>query len=107
MSHFRWDHDKQDFVEYDPHQERSDRCSRPWGPIIVRDTAAYKSPLGDGVVEGRAARREHLKRNNCREVDPSEWKVEYRNPKFAAKVGKPLTEGGPVKRKQITDINLD
>lgn len=107
MSHFRWDRELRDFVPYDPHAERAARCSQPWGPMIVRDTAAYKSPLGDGkVIEGRAARREHLKQSGCREVDPSEWKVQYRNPKFAKKMGKPLTEGGPVKRKQITDIDL-
>lgn len=101
MSHFRWSADKQDFVSYDPHAERAARCSQPWGPMIVGDIKAYKSPLGDGVIDGRSARREHLKKHNCREVDPSEHKVQYRNPKFAAKYGKPLTEGGPVMRKKI------
>lgn len=43
-------------------------------PMIVSDLPAYRSPLGTGVIEGRAARREELKRNHCREVDPSEWK---------------------------------
>jgi hypothetical protein len=106
MSHYRWDNETQDFVSYDPHEERARRCSQPWGPMIVRDTPSYKSPLGDGkVIDGRAARREHLKQNNCREVDPGEHKVQYRNPKFAAKYGKPLTEGGPVKRKEF-DIDL-
>ncbi len=42
------------------------------GPYIQSDLPAYKSPLGTGVIEGRAARREDLKRGNCREVDPSE-----------------------------------
>lgn len=55
-----------------------------------RDLPAYKSPLGDGlVIEGRAARREHLKRNGCRECDPSEFKVEYQNERFARKHGLP------------------
>lgn len=42
-------------------------------PYVVSDIPAYKSPLGDGYIEGRAARREHFKRTNTREVDPSEW----------------------------------
>jgi hypothetical protein len=46
-------------------------------PFVRSDIPAYKSPLGTGVIDGRAARREDLKRNNCREVDPSEHKVEY------------------------------
>lgn len=43
-------------------------------PYVIGDLPAYKSPLGDGIIEGRAARREHFKRTNTREVDPSEWK---------------------------------
>lgn len=41
-------------------------------PYVVSDIPAYQSPMGDGVIEGRAARREHFKRTNTREVDPSE-----------------------------------
>lgn len=43
-------------------------------PMVVSDLPAYASPLGDGVIEGRAARREHFKRTNTREVDPGEWR---------------------------------
>lgn len=43
-------------------------------PYVISDIPAYKSPLGDGVIDGRYARREHFKRTNTREVDPSEWK---------------------------------
>lgn len=78
------------FIEYDPkfiskrHTE-----ARHW----ITDLPGYFSPLGDGKwVEGRTARREHLKRNNCREVDPSEWKPGYRNANFAKKRGLKLTE---------------
>lgn len=42
-------------------------------PLIVSDLPAYMSPLGTGVIDGRAARREDMKRGNCREVDPQEW----------------------------------
>lgn len=61
--------------------------------MIVRDLPAYKSPLGDGWIEGRAARREHFKRTNTREVDPGEWRGGYRNPHFANKRGLKLAEG--------------
>jgi hypothetical protein len=109
VTHYRWDSVLRDFVEYDPHEERSARCSRPWGPMIVRDTPAYKSPLGDGkVIDGRAARREHLKANGCREVEPGEFPVEYWNPKFAAKHGKKVTPRSESKlRKREIDINID
>jgi hypothetical protein len=43
-------------------------------PFVVGDLPAYASPLGDGIIDGRAARREHFKRTNTREVDPGEWK---------------------------------
>lgn len=46
-------------------------------PRVISDTPAYMSPLGTGLIDGRAARREDLKRGDCREVDPSEHKVEY------------------------------
>jgi hypothetical protein len=49
------------------------------GFSIWSDLRAYRSPLGTGWVDGRAARREDLKRHNCREVDPSEWKPTYSN----------------------------
>jgi hypothetical protein len=63
------------------------------GPFIQSDLPAYKSPLGTGVIDGRAARREDLKRGNCREVDPSEHKVEgYYTERFARATGKPLIE---------------
>jgi len=63
-------------------------------PQVLPDLPAYVSPLGDGVIEGRAARREHLKRNGCREVDPSEHKPSYLNREFAAKHGKAWDEAG-------------
>lgn len=40
---------------------------------VMSDLPGYRSPLGTGWIEGRAARREDLKRGNCREVDPGEW----------------------------------
>lgn len=62
------------------------------GPYIVRDTPAYMSPVTRKMIDGRAARREDLKRSGCREVDPSEFKPVYRNARFAKKNG--LQVGG-------------
>lgn len=47
------------------------------GIFVVSDTPEYVSPITnkDGrhpVIDGRAARREDLKRNGCREYDPGE-----------------------------------
>lgn len=41
-------------------------------PRIISDLPAYMSPLGTGLIDGRRARREDLKRHNCREVAPDE-----------------------------------
>jgi hypothetical protein len=48
-------------------------------PSVMPDLPAYASPLGDGMIEGRSARREHLKRNGCRELDPSEFRPSYQS----------------------------
>ena len=48
-------------------------------PSIMPDLPAYASPLGDGMIEGRSARREHLKRNGCREVEPGEFRPSYQS----------------------------
>ena len=65
------------------------------GPYIVRDTPAYISPVSRKMIDGRAARREDLKRSGCREVDPSEFKPVYRNERFAKKHGLQLG-GDPI-----------
>jgi hypothetical protein len=46
-------------------------------PQIISDLPAYMSPLGTGLIDGRRARREDLKRHNCREVDPGEWRPKW------------------------------
>lgn len=46
--------------------------SAPVFPQIVSDTPEYMSPMGSGLISGRAARREDMKKHNVREVDPSE-----------------------------------
>jgi hypothetical protein len=81
MPRYRWNAETQELVEL------TDAPMQAQPFQIIRDLPAYKSPLGDGWIDGRAARREHFKRTNTREVDPSEWKARYRNPTFAAKRG--------------------
>ncbi len=56
------------------------------GVYVQSDLKPYKSPLGTGWVDGRAARREELKRSGCREVDPSEWKPTYTNQRYVEKL---------------------
>lgn len=43
-------------------------------PLIVSDLPAYMSPMGSGLIDGRRARREDMKRHNVREVAPDEWR---------------------------------
>jgi hypothetical protein len=64
-------------------------------PTLARDYGAYESPMGTGMIEGRAAHREDLKRNGCRVLEPGEavepggkpFYPTYRNPSFALKRG--------------------
>lgn len=56
-------------------------ASRPQKIVtnIMSDLPAYISPLSEPgrkptVIDGRRERREELRRNNLREVDPSEWR---------------------------------
>lgn len=65
----------------------SKRSSFP-SPMVMRDIRPYKSPMGDGkVIDGRAEQREHLKRHGKRIADPSEFKVEFWNEKYARATG--------------------
>ena len=70
---------------YDPQTKRlveitPKRRAPAKGPFVWSDLPGYVSPVSEpGTlkwVEGRAARREDLKSNNCREVDPGEFKAE-------------------------------
>lgn len=62
------------------------------GPAVVRDIAAYKSPLGNGWIDGRRAQREDLARGGCRLVERSEFRDfpkggEFQNKRFIEKHG--------------------
>lgn len=47
---------------------------KPRFHFVQGDLPMYFSPVTNQPVEGRYQRREDLKRNGCREVDPSEIK---------------------------------
>lgn len=64
----RWNH--QTGESYVPGAERP----REGKVQIIRDIDGYVSPVSQEWVGSRTARREDLKRNDCREVDPSENK---------------------------------
>lgn len=59
--------------------------TRIFAPVVQSDLAPYQSPLGNYWVDGRSARREDLKRNGCREVDPTEYRPEYSRATFEAR----------------------
>ena len=48
-----------------------DRADFPT-PQLSRDYAPYRSPLGTGWIDGRAARREDMARGNCRPLERGE-----------------------------------
>ena len=63
-------------------------------PQLARDYAPYQSMAGGGMIDGRAAAREDLKRSGCRVMEKGEWNPVYRNPSFARKRGLPLEGEG-------------
>lgn len=83
-----WSRELQAFIDRDGKpMEAPDRVC---APRVQSDTQAYESPLGTGMIDGRTARREDLKRSGCRGVDPDEFKPRYVNEKFARKRGLPF-----------------
>lgn len=69
-------------------EQRIELCA----PQVMRDTPEYLSPVTGRPIDGRAARREDLKRNNCYEIDPPRRPRGFKNPAFAAKYGKRVNE---------------
>lgn len=58
------------------------------GVYLQSDLAPFRSPLeGHKWIDGRKQLRDELSRNNCRQVEPSEWRPIYKNPTFALKRG--------------------
>lgn len=85
MTRYIWDRAAMQFIDRDgqPMQTPDRVCA----PLIQSDIKPYDSPLGTGMIDGRRARREDLKRSGCREVDPTEFKPKFVNKSWAAKRG--------------------
>ena len=56
-----------------------DYVPEPAGPLIVPDLPGYESPATGQWVEGRAQRREDLKRSGCRPWEGKEQELKERN----------------------------
>ena len=59
---FYWDREFKDWVERNPVYVAS------IAPMVWNDLPGYMSPCDSGWIEGRAARREDLKRHGCYEA---------------------------------------
>lgn len=107
MARCYWDREAREWVEYDHLELRAQRARHAAGPFIVSDIPEYKSPLGTGIVSSRSQRREELKRHNCREVDPSEWKPGFYNRKYAQATGREWLGEKPVAKRLPTVVGPD
>lgn len=85
-----------------PAPNHADRADFP-APYVVGDIPEYRSPIDGKLIGSRSTRREDLKANDCVAWEPGIGKKAgalertpglYRNPKFAAKRGLPLSEQG-------------
>lgn len=107
MARCYWDREAREWVEYDHIALRAARAKESTGPFVVSDIPEYRSPLGTGIVSGRAQRREELKRHNCREVDPSEYQPAYFNQAAAQTHGREWLGEKPVGKRASTIIGPD
>ena len=79
MTKYIWDRSQMKWVE----PAERDYSQAPDAPYVWRVPQPYMSPCGTGMIDGRTARREDLKANGCREVDPSEYTARVVNPKYS------------------------
>jgi hypothetical protein len=76
MARYRWDKERRELVEI---SDAGPQASA--GPALHRDYEGYRSPVNGQWIEGRAARREDLKRTGC--IDAREkFGGDGRHPKF-------------------------
>lgn len=67
-------------------------------PMVQSDTKPYMSVVSNKLIDGRADRREDLKRTGCREVDSSEGPIGCRTEKWARRLNMPQVGDLSVKR---------
>ncbi len=83
------------------HIDRQSDFPCPMMMVRAADKTAFKSPVTGEVIDSHHKRNEHMKRNNLREVDNTEFKPCYRNPEFAKKRGIHESKWGePIKREE-------
>lgn len=79
-------------------------------PMVFGDIEEYRSPIDGKLITSRSHRREDLKANDCVPWEPgigtkqsqaNRTPGKYRNPKFAAKRGLPLSEEGHARAKEM------
>lgn len=58
------------------------------------DRALFKSPINGEIIDSHWKRNEHMKRQNVREVDNTEFKPCYRNAAFRKKYNIPESRAG-------------
>lgn len=96
MTRYIWHKAKGEFLDPETFytlkaQERVNYASDLACPHIMGDIE-YISPLTGKPITSRSERREELKRNNMREVDPSEFKPQYQNAKYERRYSKRAQE---------------
>lgn len=74
--HYVWY--KGDWVEYVPV-----RGQKRAGPIIIRDTGAYRNIIDGKMIDGRTEHREFLKRNGVHEVGNDPVRERPQAPSYA------------------------
>lgn len=91
-----WDSEAQDFVDpgqyYASKAAERDRSRSSLAVPYIQGDIEYISPLTGKPVTSRSERREELKRNNCREADPSEFTPKYQDPKYERRYSKRARE---------------
>lgn len=88
MTRYVWDKDLRHFVDPKTRTPMDIPDRGVCAPLIQSDIKPYMSPLGTGEISGRTQRREDLKRAGCREVDPSEHRMNFKTEKWAKRFGR-------------------
>ena len=74
---------------------------------LVSEIPEYKSPVTGKMIDARWKRKEEMKREMVREVDPSEFKPCYRNLDFIKKRGIHESKWGePIKREAREHVDV-
>lgn len=84
---------------------KTGEIDRPKVSYVRGDTPEYISPVTGKPVDGRAARREDLKRHGCIELDPPKKKRGFVNEEFCKRRGLPFDAEAAASRKKPKRID--